>query len=191
MTSTNKTKDTVADVFASLDAMSLDAIQPRNLAAALADAQGQALAGQILADKAAGAPRPGKPMEAPAKPAKPAQAAKGRALAAAALAGITSGAKRHEANRPGKGKARQLEVPITSQGRLRDVLGELVAGRSRRYVQDVEGWCRASLADGAQRGVLVVWDGLDYSIKLHPQVPPRQLVEVQRAGLAAWLDSAS
>lgn len=182
MTNTNKTKDPVADVFASLDAMA----QGPDLAAALGDPEGQALAGRILEDKAAGAPRPGKPMEAPAKPAKPAQ---GKQLAAAALASITSGKARVELHRPGKGKARQLEVPITSQGRLRDVLGELVAGRSRRYAQDVEGWCRASLADGAQRGVLVVWDGLHYSIKLHPQVPPRQLVEVQRAGLDAWLDS--
>jgi hypothetical protein len=184
MTSTNKTTTTADELWAKLDAMDITDEHKADAATAgylptpsepawVAEGRAQA---QLRADALA--------VPVPRQQGK----GKGKALAAAALAGITSGHQRRELHRPGKGKARELTVPITSQGRLDTILGELTAGRSRRYAQDLEGWCRASLADGAQRGVLVVWDGLDYSIKLHQLVAPRQVVEVQRDGLRAWLD---
>jgi len=136
MTSTNSTKDPVADVFASLDAM---------------------------------------PEQGPRQAGKTSRA----------LAGITSGAPRRELNRPKYGKQASLPVPVDTQGRL-DASAELVAGRSRRYAQDLEGWCRAALADHAGRGVLVIWDGMAYTITLDPAVQPRTITEVHRRDLAAW-----
>jgi hypothetical protein len=176
MTSTKNAKTTAADVFASLDAMptpaapAAQAPQPSQsledaqasaaLAAALADPQGQALVVKI-------------------------HKRKGEQLAREALAGITSGRPRRELHRPKYGQQAELALPVNSQGRL-DVTSELVAGRSRRYAQDLEGWGRAALADHAQRGVLVIWDGMAYTITLDPAVQPRTVVEVHRRDVLAW-----
>jgi hypothetical protein len=158
MTSTKNTKDPIADVFASLDAMAEreDQATPQGLG----DPQGKELVAKIHQRKAA-------------------------QLAREALAGITSGRPRRELHRPKYGEQTQVAVPVNSQGRL-DVTAELVAGRSRRYAQDLEGWCRAALADHAGRGVLVVWDGMAYTITLDPLVQPRTVTEVHRRDLAAW-----
>lgn len=176
------------------------AVQAAILDAALGDPVGQQLAADILADKAAGAQRPARPM---AQPELPPAADQGQAQAAArkpetprelsraALAGVTSGAKRRELHRPKYGQQTRHEVPINQGGRLADTITELVAGRSRRYAQDLEGWCRAALADGAQRGVLVIWDGMFYSIGLDAQVEPRTVLEVHRRDVASWRASVA
>lgn len=93
----------------------------------------------------------------------------------------------HQLHRPAYGEQHSVAVPITQRGTLDTTLHELVAGRSRRYSQDLEGWCRAALADPGQRGVLVVWDGMLYTITLAWTVPPRTITEVHRRDLPAWL----
>lgn len=174
MTSTKNVKDPVAEIFAKLDAQD-------TLENALGDPLGQDLVAGILEDKAAGAARPAKPMAKPDKQDK----GQGRKLAADALAGITSGKHRHELHRPKYGSPTSAPVPITQAGRLDDTQ-ELVAGRSRRYAQDLEGWARAALADVNQRGVLVVWDGMFYAISLDAGVAPRTITELHRRDLDAW-----
>jgi hypothetical protein len=186
MTNTKATATTADEIWAKLDA--LDAKQDP-----AQDPKGLELVAAIHTAKAAGDPRPGKPMEPPAPAPAPAPAApapsKGRQLAARELAGITSGQHRLERNRPAKGKQRELAVPVTTQGRLGEQLGELTAGRSRRYTQDLEGWCRASLADPAQRGVLVLWDGVNYRMQLSPNVSRATVLELREADRRGWLDS--
>lgn len=181
MTSTKSVKDPVADVFAALDAMprdtpaaapaplpqprqDLEAAQAAARLDALTDPQGVALVADIHKRKAT---------------------AKALAREALALAGITSGQPRRELDRPKYGRQATLDVPMNSQGRL-DATALLVAGRSRRYAQDLEGWARASLADVNLRGVLVIWDGMAYTITLDPAVAPRTITEVHRRDLAAW-----
>lgn len=180
MTSTDKTRDAVADVFASLDAMGDQGG---------VHAEGPAKPMTIEQYDASVRTDPGQhpaPMAAPGLAAPAASAAAGR-LAREALAGITNGAPRVERHRPARGKQRQLAVPVNSVGRLAEALGELTAGRSRRYAQDVEGWARAAVADHAGRGVLVVWDGANYTMKLSQYVPRNTVLECRQSDVRSWI----
>lgn len=125
-----------------------------------------------------------------ARPTPVAVESRPRKVAKLDLSGITSGGPRVEMRRPRYGQQVTTPLLMTSQGTL-DALALAVDGRSRRYRQDLEGWARAAMADHAQRGVLVVWDGMFYTITLDPLVPPRTVVETHRRDLAAWrLDQA-
>lgn len=180
MTKKTSTKDPVADVFAALDAAQA-APAADAVAKGLGDAKGRALADAILADKAAGAPRPARPMGPPAELPADAKGRKPRTAAELAREAIAL---------RGPGHARH-QLPLTAQGRLDGDLAELVGGRSRRYAQDLEAWARASLADVNRRGVLVVWDGPWHSIKLDGSVPAGEVQEVTRQDLAGWRADAA
>lgn len=187
MTSKTKTQDTAAAIWAQLDATP----HPTSGSIVMPAVE---LPADFIPPSAALAPAPaGAQGQAPELPPAAADQAKHRrprtaaelAREALALAGITSGRARRELHRPKYGEQTSTEVPLTGQGRL-DATELAVAGRSRRYHQDLEGWARAAVADVNHRGVLVVWDGMAYHITLDPAVPPRTITEVHRRDLAAW-----